>query len=142
MVGPPPPKGFMEALLYSVPLTPKQATVAPRLCWKLLDTHRQVWLSLLWGHCSFLLGPGSHKVLFVPCENLFSRSCESSVIKYHCPQSQIPCGFSVPLLDPQVRKSIVGPRTFVTVQEHWEKWSNPHSQPKNLKYSTWTQSQK
>ena len=22
-----------------------------------MDTHRQVWLSLLWGHCSFLLGP-------------------------------------------------------------------------------------
>ena len=85
MVGPPPPKGFMEALLYSVPLTLKQATVDPHLCWKLLDTHRQVWLSLLWGHCSFLLGPGSYKVLFVPCENLFAQSCESSVIKYHWP---------------------------------------------------------
>ena len=24
-----------------------------------LDTHRQVWVSLLWGHCSFLLGPGA-----------------------------------------------------------------------------------
>ena len=83
MVVPPPPKGFMEALLYSVPLTLKQATVDPHLCWKLLDTHRQVWLSLLWGHCSFLLGPGSYKVLFVPCENLFPQSCESSVIKYH-----------------------------------------------------------
>ena len=27
---------------------------------RLLDTHRQVWVSLLWGHCSFLLGPGAH----------------------------------------------------------------------------------
>ena len=27
----------------------------------------QVWVSLLWGHCSFLLGPGAHKFLFVPC---------------------------------------------------------------------------
>ena len=35
----------------------------PRLCWRLLDTHRQVWVSLLWGHCSFLLGPGAYKVL-------------------------------------------------------------------------------
>ena len=26
---------------------------------RLLDTHGQVWVSLLWGHCSFLLGPGS-----------------------------------------------------------------------------------
>ena len=27
--------------------------------------------SLLWGHCSFLLGPGAHKVLFVPSKTLF-----------------------------------------------------------------------
>ena len=30
---------------------------------------------------------------------------------------KFPGGFSVPLLDPQVRKSVVGPRTFLTVQE-------------------------
>ena len=30
----------------------------PRIRWRLLETHRQVWVSLLWGHCSFLLGPG------------------------------------------------------------------------------------
>ena len=30
-----------------------------------------VWVSLLWGHCSFLLGPGAHKVLFVPSKSLF-----------------------------------------------------------------------
>ena len=29
-------------------------------------THRQVWLSLLWGHCSFPLGPGVHKILCPP----------------------------------------------------------------------------
>ena len=34
-------------------------------CGRLLDTQRQVWLSLLWGHCSFLLAPGVHKVLSV-----------------------------------------------------------------------------
>ena len=27
--------------------------------------------SLLWGHCSFLLGPGAHKILFVPSKSLF-----------------------------------------------------------------------
>ena len=32
-------------LLSLVPLTPWQATVDPRLLWRLLDTHRQVWLS-------------------------------------------------------------------------------------------------
>ena len=47
---------------------------APRL----LDTHGQVWVSLLWGHCSFLLGPSVHKVLFVPSKSLFPQSCVSS----------------------------------------------------------------
>ena len=61
----------MPGLLYSVPLTPWQATVNPHLCQRLLNTHRQVWFSLLRGHCSFLLGPGGHKVLFVPSESLF-----------------------------------------------------------------------
>ena len=41
-------------------------------------THRQVWVSLLWGHCSFRLGPGAHKVLFVPSKSLFHQSCVSS----------------------------------------------------------------
>ena len=49
-----------------VPPTLQQATVDLCLHQRLLDTHGQVWVSLLWGHCSFLLGPGEHKVLFVP----------------------------------------------------------------------------
>ena len=57
----------MNALLHSVPPTLQQATANPRLHQRLLDTHGQVWVSLLWGHCSFLLGPGAHKFLFVPC---------------------------------------------------------------------------
>ena len=40
--------------------------------------HGQAWVSLLWGHCSFLLGPDVHKVLFVPSKSLFSHSCISS----------------------------------------------------------------
>ena len=39
----------MHALLRSVPLTLQQATANPRLCQRLLDTHGQVWVSLLWG---------------------------------------------------------------------------------------------
>ena len=35
----------------------------------------QVWVSLLWGHCSFLLGPGRHKVLSVPSKTL-SQLCK------------------------------------------------------------------
>ena len=30
------------------------------------------------GHCSFLLGPSAHKVLFVPSKSLFVKSCVSS----------------------------------------------------------------
>ena len=48
----------LPQLLYSVPLTPRQATVDPQLCRRLLDTHRQVWLSLLWAHYSCLLAFG------------------------------------------------------------------------------------
>ena len=35
------------ALLHSVPLTLQQATVDPCLCQRLLDMHREVWVSLL-----------------------------------------------------------------------------------------------
>ena len=68
----------MHTLLYSVPPTLQQATTAPCLCQRLLDTHGQIWVSLLWGHLSFLLGPGVHKVLFVPSKGLFPQSYVSS----------------------------------------------------------------
>ena len=54
-----------DALMHTVPPTLQQATAdlcLPRDSW----THGQVWVSLLWGRCSFLLGPGAHKVLFEP----------------------------------------------------------------------------
>ena len=59
------------ALWHSVPPTPQQATVNPHLHQRLLDTHVQVWIRLLWGHCSFLLGPGAPKVLSVPSKSPF-----------------------------------------------------------------------
>ena len=65
------------ALLHSGPPTLKQATTNPRPYQRLLDTPRQVWVSLLWCYFSFLLGPGAHKVLFVPSESLFPQSCVS-----------------------------------------------------------------
>ena len=68
----------MHVLLHSVPPTLQQATANPRLRQRLLDTHRQVWVSLLWGHCSFLLGPGAHKFLCVPSKSLLPQSCVSS----------------------------------------------------------------
>ena len=45
------------------------------------ETPGYSWGSLgqsLWGHCSFLLGPGAHNVLFVPSKNLFPQSSVSS----------------------------------------------------------------
>ena len=69
----------------SVPPTLQQAPTNPHLCQRLRDTHKQVWVSLLWVHFSVLLGSGAHKVLFVPSKSLFSQSCASSVIKSHWP---------------------------------------------------------
>ena len=61
----------------SVPLTLQQATADPRLCQRLLGLHRQVWVSLLWGHCSFLLGPGAQGSVCARQESV-SQSCGSS----------------------------------------------------------------
>ena len=66
-------KRSMDALLNSVPPTLHQASANPHLPWRLLDTHRQVWVSLLWGHCAFFLGPGA-QFLFVPSKGLFPQS--------------------------------------------------------------------
>ena len=68
----------MHALLHSVPPTLQQVTANPSFSQSLLGTHVQDWVSLLWGHCSFLLGPGAHKVLFGTSKSLFPQSCVSS----------------------------------------------------------------
>ena len=71
-----------------------------------LDTPGQIWVSLLWGHCSFLLGPGTHKVLFafpVLCKfwrlygevngDLLQKGlCH---IQVYCTQSLCPCSSPV-----------------------------------------------
>ena len=72
---------FKRSHAYTAALTAprmQQATADPCLCQRFLDTHGQVWVNLLWSHCSFLLGPGSHRVLFVPSKSLFPQSCGSS----------------------------------------------------------------
>ena len=68
----------MQALLHSVPPTLQQDTTNPCLPWRLMDTHRKVRVSLLWGHSSFLLGLGVHKALFVPSKSLFPQPCLGS----------------------------------------------------------------
>ena len=44
---------WLLGMLQSVPLTPQQATFDSHLHQRLLDTLRQVWLSLLWVTASF-----------------------------------------------------------------------------------------
>ena len=61
----------MRALLLSVPPALQLATADPCLPRRLLDSHGQFGVSLLWGLCSFLLGPRVHKLLFVPSKSLF-----------------------------------------------------------------------
>ena len=76
-------KALCMLLPHTLPLAQQQATTNPHLCQRLLDTHRQLGVSLLWGHCSLLLGSGTYRVLFVPSKSLFPQSCGSSVIKFH-----------------------------------------------------------
>ena len=107
----------MHTLLHSVPPTLHQATADPCLCLRLLDTHKPVWVSLLWGHCSFLLNSGVHKVLFVPSKSLFPQSCVSSAIKSHWAPKSNSLGVLSPFARFPGQKSVVGPTTFLTVQE-------------------------
>ena len=69
---------LLHAPLHSVFPTLQQAATDPHLHWRLLGTLGQVWVSLLWGQCSFLLGPGVHNVLSVPSQSLFPQFCVSS----------------------------------------------------------------
>ena len=62
----------MHALLHSVPLTLKQATADPRLCQRLLDTHRQVW-SVSRGAPAPFSWVLVHRVLFLPSQSLFPQ---------------------------------------------------------------------
>ena len=64
----------MHALLHSVSPILQQATADPHLCWRFLDAHSLVWVSLLWGHCPFLLVPGVCTILFVPSKSVLNHT--------------------------------------------------------------------
>ena len=61
----------LPGLLLPESLSPPQATADPCLRRSFSNTHRQVWLSLLWGSLLLSLGPGVHKFLFVPSKCLW-----------------------------------------------------------------------
>ena len=104
----------MPALLYSVPLTLQQASVNPCLCWRLLDSRPSVGQPLVG---SLLLSPGSW------CTQGFVCALQETVSPVLCKFcNQIPPASKV--IFPggsqslcQVGKCVVGPRTFITVQE-------------------------
>ena len=88
-------------LLHPEPLPLWQVTADPCLHWRLVDTHGQVWVSLLWGHCSFLLGPGSYKVLFLPSKRLFWQlygGVNSNLLQESLCHTQVCCPCGRPLL--------------------------------------------
>ena len=68
---------------------------------------------------TLLLSPGSWCTQSFVCalQESVSPVLWNCVIKSHWPPKSNSLGFSVPLPDPQVEKSIVGPRTFLTMQE-------------------------
>ena len=75
-------------LLHKVPcrhcyrqLSAPSSSTGHRLPTPLPETPGHSWASpgqSLWGHCSFLLGPRAHNVLFVPSKSLFPQSYVSS----------------------------------------------------------------
>ena len=108
----------MYALLHSVPPTLQQATSNPT---PQLETpgHSQASLGQSFVG-SLLLSPGSW------CAKSFSCALHDSaslVLCKFCNQIPLaskvkfPGGFAVPLPDPQVAKSVVGPRSFLTVRK-------------------------
>ena len=85
-------------LLLLLSLTPWLASADPCLYRNPPKHLRQAWLSLLWGHRSFPLGPGAHTVVFVPSKGrCFPNSYESSIIKSRCPSKLDSLGIPRPL---------------------------------------------
>ena len=86
-------------LLQKVPCM-HRFTQYPQLCsrppWTISGCSRASLVNLLWGHCCFLLGPGVHKVLFVPSKSLCPQSCGSSVIKSYWPPKSNSLGLITP----------------------------------------------
>ena len=89
-------KGPLLGLLLPVPLSTWQATADSHLPKRSSNTSRQVWFSLLWGHCSFPLGLGACKILFVPSKSkvCFPQCCGGPVIKSHWPSKSDSLGIT------------------------------------------------
>ena len=107
----------MHALLQSVPMTLQQASPNPCFCQILLDTHVQVWVSLLWGHCSFLLDPGVHTIHHGKCwagwSTSWNQDCQEKyqqpqICRWHHPYGRKWRGTKVPLMKVKEESEKVG----------------------------------
>ena len=135
-------KRQLAVLLFPVRLSLQRVTAASHVCRRLSNTIRQpcsesqlphmsagdsptrsgrVWCSVLWGHCSFLLGPEACKILCVSSKSGGSVHPGLVEVLQSNPadlQSQIPWdtwSLSLSLLDPQAEKPDMGLRTFTRV---------------------------
>ena len=86
----------------------------PHLCRRHSNTSRYVWFSLLWGHCSFPLGPDVHTTLCVPSKSgisVYPNPFEVLQSNLASLQSLILWEFLLPFPDPEVGKPDVELRT-------------------------------
>ena len=130
----PPSKGPRRVLLHSEPPTLQQATASPCLHWRLLDSPGQVWVSLLWSHCSFLLGSvcALQEPISQSCvcfgSSIVGLMAASSKRAYAIPKSAAPspsllCPESLPLwqstADPYLHKRHSNPVLSQSLQSLW-----------------------
>ena len=105
-----------------------------------LTGNPSLWFCLLWGHCSFPLGLGVHKIFICALQDwslCFPQSCGSPISNPPGPQGQVPWEFPVPLLDPQAGKSDVGFRIFTTVRELLWYYCSPVCRSPTSRYGIW-----
>ena len=117
-------KDPIHALLHSLPPTLQQATTDRCLHWRLLDVPGQVWVCLLWGHASFLLGPGAQGSICALQESVSPVQCKFWQL-YHGVNGDL-------LLRAYAIPRSTAPRAPAPAAVHW--WHVPPQ--KMLKYSS------
>ena len=113
-------KGDLPGLMLLVPSSLSWAPADSHLRRNPSNTSKSFWLSLRWGHYSFPLDLGAHKILFMSSKTGVSVSPSPVEVLKSNPaglQGPIPWGHLVSSLDPQAEKPDMGFRTFTTVRE-------------------------
>ena len=104
----------------------------PSLCWRLLDSPGQVWVSLLWSHCSFLLGSvcALQEPISQSCvssgSSMVGLMATSSKRAYSIPKSAAPRA-SVPVADHCPPVSPQETLKHVLCQSLWGLWVLVHT---------------